>query len=105
MYFISLYSSARLLAIDLNATYPSGFVDDPIIIIQSSAEPIFDFRAPMYNLSDQELNSFLDNELNGNEEGWTFETANIYDYYLSYKQKALSIGNIYIVLIISVFEL
>lgn len=98
---ISLYSSARLLAIDLNATYPSGFVDDPIIIIQSPAEPIFDFRAPMYNLSDQELNSFLDNELNGNEEGWTFETANIYDYYLSYKQKALSIGNIYIVLIIS----
>lgn len=95
------YEKSHLLTIDLNAVYPSYYVDDSIIIVQPPGKITVDFNSPMYCLDEEELDNFLNRELNGNPDGWSFEISNIYDSYMVYRQKAFSIGIIYIVLLIS----
>ena len=102
-FIIATYDGGSFLSIDMNETYPSTYLTDPIICIEPSTLNTFmkyNFTIPMYETNDIQLNDFLVNELSGNKDGWSFETTNIYDCYLSYRDKAVSMAIVYSVLII-----
>ncbi len=100
----AVYEGGSFLSIDMNATYPSTYLTNPVICIEPSGLDTimkYDFMIPMYEVNDSELNDFLVKELQGNIDGWSFETTNIYDCYLSYRNKAISMAIVYFTLIIS----